>query len=165
MAKGKYKQKKSSSDAKRYRNSLGENTVGISETYKNSDSYLVGSADSPGDVSKIEEKEPPIGNKPISLILKDWLRDNWITTLITILIIPFSVWIIHSIFEIEKNDALRDYRIVELEKDIAELSDNIPNKESLQLELSILKDEVKDLNDQDFETRINNLEQIVNQYD
>lgn len=164
MAKGKYKQKKSQSDAIKYRNSLGENRVGISETYRSNDSYLVGSDDVSESYSNESRKEPRVASKPISLILRDWWKDNWLTTIVTIIIIPFFIWIVCSIFEIEKNAAVRDYRIDELEKDISELSDDMPNKEGLEIELNNLKDDLKELNEQELERRINDLEQIVNQY-
>lgn len=164
MAKGKYKQKKSPSDAKRYRNSLGENRIGISETYKSKDTYLVGSDDVLEDYSNEQSKEPRVARKPISLVLRDWLRDNWISIIVTILIIPFCIWIVHSIFEIEKNAAIRDYRIDELERDISELSDEMPNKESLEIQLDTLKEDMKYIDEQDLERRINDLEQIVDQY-
>lgn len=164
MAKGKYKQKKTQSDAIKYRNSLGENRVGISETYKSNDSYLVGSDDVSESYSNEYRKEPRVARKPISLLVRDWWKDNWLTTIVTLIIIPFFIWIVCSISEIEKNAAVMDYRIDELEKDISEISDNMPNKESLEIELDNLKDDMKELSDQDLERRINDLEQTVNQY-
>lgn len=161
MAKGKYKQKKSQSAAQKYRNSLGENYIGISETYKSNDSLLTGSDNFNYDYGSRRDKQEEIATKPFSLVIKDWLRENLVSIIITAFLIPFIIWVAASIIDIQKGRAVSEYRIDELEKYVENLVDDIPNKENIELELDILKENVSSIDEEELENRIESLENKV----
>lgn len=161
MAKGKYKQKKSPSAAQRYRNSLGENNIGISETYKSNDSLLTGSDDFNYDYGSRKDKQEEVASKPLSLVISDWLRENLLSVVITAFLIPFFIWITRSIIDIQKEKAVIEYRIDKLEENVEKMSDDIPNKENIEFELDSLKEDISDINEEELENRIEKLENEV----
>lgn len=161
MAKGKYKQKKAQSEAQRYRNSLGESYIGISETYRSDDSLLTGSDNFAYDYGSRKDKKEAIASKPISLVIKDWIRENWVSILVTSFIIPFFIWLASNVIDIQQGRAVSEYRIEELEKDVEKLSDKVPNKEYYELELRDIRESIDSISEEDLEKRIEGLEKEV----
>lgn len=161
MAKGKYKRKKNPSEIQQYKNFLEKDFDGISETYRSGDSLLTGSDEFSYDYDSKKDKKEKVAPKPISLVLKDWFHENWVSILILSILIPLFIWIVGSIIDIQKGRAVSEYRIEELEKDIEQLSEDVPNKEKLEIELENIKEDIDNINVGDLEKRIDDLENEV----
>ena len=131
MAKGKYKRKKNPSEVQRYKNFLEKDFDGISETYRNGDSLLTGSDEFSYDYDSKKDKKEKVAPKPISLVLKDWVHENWVSILVLSILIPLFIWIVASIIDIQQGRAVSEYRIEELEKD----KKAIPKEVSLSFSL------------------------------
>lgn len=152
MAKRKYRRKKEPIEVKQYKNSLGEKSVGLSETYKAGDSLLTGSDDFSYERQSREKEK--VRRKPFPLVFLDWWKENWISAIL----VSVLSWGAISIIDLQKTKAVYEYRIEEIEKDIEKMSDAIPNKEVLELELKNLKDYIKNLDFDELEDRITELE-------
>lgn len=157
---GKYREKKSPSEVKEYKNSLGQNGQGLNGTYKIKDSYLAGSDDISSEYDS-RYKDTKIAKKPVSLAIGDWVKDNLASILVTAIIIPFSIWIVVSIFDIHEKQAVYTYRLDQLQSDLEDISESIPNKEVMELEISMLKEDVEELNMDSMDQRISVLEEKV----
>lgn len=163
MARNKYKQKKNNREVKRYKNSLGENREGLESTYIQDLSMLNGSdsfASSRNKITSSEIKEP-VEKKSLSLVIEDWAKENIIGILITAILIPLLGWLIMNTIDIQKSNAVSEYRIEKMEEKLDSLSEEIPNEDNLCLEINNLKEDVNKLNTTDLEKRIDRLEVII----
>lgn len=163
MARNKYRQKKNNKEVKRYKNSLGENREGLDSTYIQDLSMLNGSDSFAYGANKIKGagKEEPIEKKSFSLVIQDWVKANAIGTVITMILIPLLGWLIVSVIDIQKSNAVSEYRIDKMEEQLDSLSGEIPNEDSLRLEINDLKEDINKVNSDDLEKRIDKLEIII----
>lgn len=166
MSRAEHKRKKSRAERKRYKNSLGERGTGIDSTYEYTSGMLTGSDSFYNRRDEIpkREKDEPVEKKTLFASIHDWIKNNAIETVLTAIIIPIAVWLVVSVIDIQKENAVNEYRLGEIEKDIDNLSNDTPDKESLRLELEDLKESIDDLESKDLEIRIEKLEQSVSQY-
>lgn len=63
--------------------------------------------------------------------------------------------------DIQKSNAVSEYRIEKMEEKLDSLSEEIPNEDNLRLEINNLKEDVNKLNTTDLEKRIDRLEVII----
>ena len=158
MSSQRYRRKKSSQEARRYRINLGDNERNLSGTYENQDSMLNGSDEYSARYSdKIIEKKD-IRRKPVSLVVQDWLRENWLTTLVSVILVPLLGWLIKSVNETNSQMAVYEYRMEVLEEQIAEIPATVPNKDVIELKMEMLEQEIDDLNIVEIERKISAIE-------
>lgn len=163
MARNKYRRRKTNNEVKRYKNSLGENSVSIESTYEQDTSMLVGSDSfrrEPNLTGGFKGKEP-VANKPWNLVILDWLKNNAAGIIVTAIALPVLGWMIGSIIDIQKGRAVSEYRIEKLEQNLDSLLKEIPNEDNLRLEIKNLKEDVDELELDELEKRINKLEIII----
>ena len=162
-----HKRKKNRAERKQYKNSLGERGTGIDSTYEYLSGMLSGSDsffDRRDEIPQQDDNEP-VEKKTIFASIRDWIKNNAIETLISIIGISVVTWLVANMIEVQKEQAINEYRLEQIEEDIDNLSNSIPNKESLQIELDNLKESIDDLEAQELENRIEELEQSVGQYE
>ena len=66
-----------------------------------------------------------------------------------------------SVIDIQKSNAVSEYRIDKMEEQLDSLSGEIPNEDSLRLEINDLKEDINKVNSDDLEKRIDKLEIII----
>lgn len=162
-----YKRKKSRAERKKYKNSLGERGTGIDSTYEYTSGMLSGSDSFYNKRDEIPQQEmgEPVEGKSIAACIHDWIRKNAVETFLSVIIIPIAIWLVASVINMQREEAVNEYRIGQIEKEIDKLSDDIPNKESLEMELENIKEEINDLDVEELESRMEKLEQSVDQYE
>ncbi len=106
---------------------------------------------------KIIEKKD-IRKKPVSLVIQDWVRENWITILITVILLPLLGWLIKSTYETNSQMAVYEYRMEVLEEQIADIPATVPNKDVIELKMEMLEQEIDDLNIVEIERKLSALE-------
>lgn len=163
MARNKYNKKKSNAQVKQYKSSLGEGKDGIEVTYEQDTSMLRGSDSFLSGSNRIvaSKEDEPVAKMPIGLRIKDWLKNNAIEITITVILIPLLFWVLRSIIDIQQARGISEYRIEELESDLKDLSDNVPDKAVIEMEIENLKDCIDDLDTEELEKRIDRIEYII----
>lgn len=160
-----YKQKKNRAERKQYKNSLGERGAGIYSTYEYTSGMLSGSDNFCDKKDEIPEQKSnePIEKKTVGARIHDWAKDKAPEIIITIIVIPFIIWIAKSIIDIQKEDAVNKYRLQQIEENISKMSDDIPSKEILRIELENLEEDIEELTSKDLEKRIEDLEESIDE--
>lgn len=161
MARGKYKQKKTAPEVKQYRNSLGQNKIGMEETFESNNSLLTGSDSFASEYKGERDKNIPVAPKELSLIFRDWIKNNWVNVVVTMIGIPFIGWVAINIISLEKAQAVYEYRIDQLESDLTDVADDILDKDYIELQITDLKDDIEKFNMSNVQERISVLENQV----
>ena len=160
----KHQQKKSIQQAHQYRTDLGSQSVGINGTYGTSNAYLRGS-DEGIDNGYQSNSDLPIAKKERTLILEDWLKEHWLSTLLTAIIIPISGWLIFNVFCSQKDIAVLQVRIQNAEDKLDDIKDTMPNKEALQIQIESIQNDLDNMDYSNIEKRLDEIEKEIMDYD
>lgn len=155
------RRKKTRPEVKYYKNTLGQNEVGMSGTYDTGDSLLTGSDKFRSGYRAQENSDEPIKAKPWTLVVRDWLKQNWVPVLITAILIPFFIWIAKEAIEIRQEQAVYQYRLEKVDEKLSEVSDSIPDKNVLELRLNELKEDIGQVDVVSLNSRLSVLEQEI----
>lgn len=130
--------KKSKEQAYCYKEFIEKSSHIPESTVPNSNSLLIGTDEFESNNTYINENNYTI-KKPFKYKVIDWLRDNYISVLVTV----FLIAIIGFLFGHGKSIAVINYRLDSIEKEISSLDNNVLQKEVLELKLDNLKKEME----------------------
>ena len=158
----KHDSKKTRTEAKIYRNNLGELNGGLSGTYTGKTEYLNGSDEiDPEYCSQPTKNDEIIAKKPLHYRITDWISKNGLTVLLGTVLVGTIGWLHGTVVDLKERAAVCEYKIEELEKSISDMEDSIPNMEAVELQIEYILDEIENWNITDAENRITQLEEEV----
>ena len=159
----KRKSKKTKQQIKAYKRVLNESPVKSQDTTEtNVNPALVGSDEygyGKDDINSSSSEE--VAPVPLKLAVKDWIKEHSVEVIITSIIVPFSIWMVTSILNLQGDRRVEEYRLEQIEANIESMDDDFVGKEILSLQLEALEQRIDDMNIEELEERITLLEKEI----